>query len=169
MTQEQATLEQTFARNIAEQERNSLPGRMPSSPSASAVAPMAGSALASPPGQVNGAPVVTIKFAHGVTRLAAAARQQLRDFAPRAKQHEGIIRIVGHSSSRTGNMSYAKHLVSNFDVSVDRANAVARELIGLGVDPARLKVEAVGASMPRYHETMPNGEAENRRVEVFLQ
>lgn len=162
-------MEQTFARNIAEQESNTVAGASLPSVSVSAAGPTSGRAIRSLPGHVNGSPVVTVKFPHGVTRLNDAAKQQLSDIAARARQHPGQVRIVGHSSRRTGNMSYASHLVSNFNVSLDRANAVARELMSLGVDPEKLKVEAVGASMPRYHETMPSGEAENRRVEVFLE
>ncbi len=80
-----------------------------------------------------------------------------------------MVRVVGHASRRTGDMSYGRHIAANFNVSIDRANAVARELTRLGVEPSRLLVEAVGDSQPRYHESMPSGESENRRVEIFLE
>jgi len=46
---------------------------------------------------------------------------------------------------------------------------VARALRQAGVPAQRLVVEAVGDAQPVYYEFMPNGEAENRRVEVFVE
>jgi len=169
VTEEQATLERTFARNIAEQASNTIGSAAQPPVSRSAAGAPGGNAISELPGLVNGTPAVIIKFGHGITRLSDAAKQQLNDFAAQARRHPGLVRVVGHSSRRTGNMDHGAHLASNFNVSVDRANAVAGELVGLGIDPARLKIEAVGASMPRYHETMPSGEAENRRVEIYLE
>ena len=53
-------------------------------------------------------------------------------------------------------------------VSMARANAVAEALIGLGVDRDILTVQAVGDSEPAYTENTPEGEAGNRRAEVYL-
>ena len=45
--------------------------------------------------------------------------------------------------------------------------------VGLGDETGWLEavliVEAVADTQPRYYETMPGGEAENRRVEIFLE
>ena len=51
---------------------------------------------------------------------------------------------------------------------MDRAQVVAKELIQLGVPVEMITIEARGASSPRFVESMPSGEAENRRTEVFL-
>jgi len=77
--------------------------------------------------------------------------------------------VVGHSSSRTSNMPVEKHLIAIFQKSQARANAVAKELIREGVPASRVLVEAVGDSQPVYYESMPQGEAGNRRAEIFLQ
>ena len=80
-----------------------------------------------------------------------------------------MIRIVGHASSRTANMPVEKHLMVIFEKSQARANAVAKEIIRDGVPAARVLVEAVGDSQPIYYESMPKGDAGNRRAEIFLQ
>jgi len=76
---------------------------------------------------------------------------------------------VGHASSRTSNMTVEKHLEAIFNKSQDRANAVAKEMIRDGVPASRVLVEAVGDSQPVYYESMPQGEAGNRRAEIFIQ
>ena len=57
----------------------------------------------------------------------------------------------------------------NFKVSVDRADAVARELIRLGVKKRELVVDAMSDAQPVYFEFMPTGEAGNRRAEIYLE
>ncbi len=181
VTSEQRTLDQIYARNLAAQSspRLSVAGQQGLAPVRSTAELTANT---SPSVIVNGnaRPIATtafsgygailmVKFTHGGAGLSSRAKAQLKAFAPSAVGHPGVVRVVGHASQRTGNMSYGRHLVANFNVSVDRANAVARELTRLGVDPSRLLVEAVGDAQPRYHETMPSGESENRRVEVFLE
>ena len=46
---------------------------------------------------------------------------------------------------------------------------MAQQLARAGVNPQNILVEAVGDNQPIYYEFMPNGEAENRRVEIFLE
>lgn len=82
---------------------------------------------------------------------------------------QGYVRVVGHSSSRTPNMTAEQHLQVIFKKSQDRANAVARALIQSGVPADRVLVEAVGDSQPVYYESMPKGEEGNRRAEIFVQ
>jgi flagellar motor protein MotB len=60
-------------------------------------------------------------------------------------------------------------MLVNFSISVDRAEAVTRELIRLGAPPGSVLTEARGDSDPVYYEVMPAGEQENRRAEVFLE
>ena len=57
----------------------------------------------------------------------------------------------------------------NFNISVDRADAVARELIRLGAERDDLVVDAISDSKPMYFEFMPTGEAGNRRAEIYLE
>ena len=114
------------------------------------------------------APARTIYFAHGSTSLLAKGRELLREVAAWQREKGGAIRVVGHSSSRTGDMDPVRHKLINFKVSLDRANAVAQELIRLGIPPDKLIVSAKSDAEPIYFEIMPLGEAGNRRVEIYL-
>jgi outer membrane protein OmpA-like peptidoglycan-associated protein len=116
-------------------------------------------------------PAAVVFFPHDTTILSAEARTQVHAAvqAFQANGGQGFIRVVGHSSSRTSNMTLQRHLIWNFERSQARAKAVARELIREGVPAGKVLVEAVGDSQPVYYESMPQGEEGNRRAEIFLQ
>lgn len=118
----------------------------------------------------NGATAVVF-FPNDSVGLTAEGRAQVRAAVQqfRAAGGQGYVRVVGHSSSRTPNMSAEKHVEIIFKKSQDRANAVARELIRAGIPADRVLVEAVGDTAPVYYESMPKGEEGNRRAEIFLQ
>ena len=167
---DQSLLSQVYARNLAQQEAGNVTQTM------TADGTMVISAAGAPPPSVFGAsagvsggPALMVLFTHGGSGLGAKARGELGGLAEGLRNYQGYVRIVGHASHRTGNMSQARHVSANFNVSVDRANVVARELVRQGVAAERLIVEAVGDARPRYYENMPGGEAENRRVEIFLE
>jgi outer membrane protein OmpA-like peptidoglycan-associated protein len=117
------------------------------------------------------APTAVIYFPGDGTNLSTAARAEVRAAvaAFKANGGQGAVRVVGHASSRTGNMPVEKHLETIFDKSQARANAVAQELIHDGVPASRVLVDAVGDSQPIYYESMPQGEEGNRRAEIFVQ
>ena len=112
--------------------------------------------------------VGTIGFHHGSSRLSPAAVQVLRQITALQQQNGGTVRVVGHASSRTREMSYQAHQLTNLRQSTERANVVATELIRLGVNPQRIVVDAVADSQPIYYESMPSGEAGNRRAEIYI-
>jgi len=116
-------------------------------------------------------PTAVVMFPGDGTKLNAEGREQVRAAVTAFQQRggTGFIKVVGHSSSRTPNMPVEKHLVAIFAKSQQRANAVAAEIIRDGVPASRVLVEAVGDSQPVYYESMPEGEAGNRRAEIFLQ
>ena len=116
-------------------------------------------------------PTATVYFSGDGTTLPASARNQVRDAvaAFRANGGNGTIKVVGHASSRTPNMSVERHLEVIFQKSQARANAVAQALIRAGIPADKVIVEAVGDSQPIYYESMPKGEAGNRRAEIFVQ
>lgn len=118
-----------------------------------------------------GAPTAVIYFAGDGVALSKAAHAQVRAAAAAFKANggQGSIRVVGHSSSRTGDMSVEKHLETIFAKSQARANAVAQDLIRQGVPASKVLIDAVGDSQPVYYESMPKGEAGNRRAEIFVQ
>lgn len=119
----------------------------------------------------SGSPSAVVFFPGDTTILSGSAKLQIRAAAERfrAGGGSGFIRVVGHSSSRTGNMPLERHLVVIFEKSQQRANSVAQELIKDGIPAEKVLVEAVGDSQPVYYESMPKGEDGNRRAEIFLQ
>jgi outer membrane protein OmpA-like peptidoglycan-associated protein len=131
-----------------------------------------GAVIAASPSAMGGvAPTAVVYFPGDGVLLSAAARNQIRTAATAFKANggNGSIRVVGHASSRTGNMAVEKHLEIIFEKSQKRANAVAQELIRQGVPADHLQIDAVGDSQPVYYESMPKGEEGNRRTEIFVQ
>jgi len=117
-----------------------------------------------PPAAISGR-YSSVSSSHVVT--CAEVRQAAAAF--KAGGGAGTVKVVGHASSRTANMSVERHLEVIFQKSQARANAVAQALIRAGVPAAKVQIEAVGDSQPIYYESMPKGEDGNRRAEIFLQ
>ena len=127
-----------------------------------------------PGGAFDGAgasPSGVVYFPHDTTILGGAARNQIEAAAHAFAAHgsTGYVRVVGHSSSRSANLSLAARQQLDFDRSQARATAVARELIRDGVPADRVLVEAVGNAEPSFNTLMSQGEDANRRAEIFLQ
>ena len=112
--------------------------------------------------------VATIQFPNGSSRLNARDRRILKDVSALYRQGGAKVTVVGHSSHRTRDMDTDKHNRVNQKLSEDRAAAVSRELIRLGVAAASIQVSAVSDSQPLYYEFMPSGEAGNRRTEIYI-
>ncbi len=112
--------------------------------------------------------VATIQFNRSSANLSARDRQILATVAAAQRSDDANVLVVGHASSRTKQLSKDRHEVVNFQVSFKRANAVAQALIQAGVPSNRVTVEAVSDDQPVYSESMPNGEAGNRRTEIFF-
>lgn len=110
-------------------------------------------------------------FPNDTVSLSSAGRAQVHAAVEQFKSGggKGYIRVVGHSSSRTPNMTASQHLEIIFRKSQARANAVAQAIIHEGIPADKVLVEAVGDTQPVYYESMPKGEDGNRRAEIFLQ
>ena len=113
--------------------------------------------------------VATIHFRNGSSVLTARDRQIIANALQLKKERGGRIHVIGHASSRTRSSDPIRHKMVNYKVSVDRADAVARELIRLGVNKEELVVDAISDARPVYLEFMPTGEAGNRRAEIYLE
>lgn len=109
-----------------------------------------------------------IYFAHGSAKLSREDRQVLGQIAAALQAYGGSIRVIGHSSGRSGFSDVAHHQSANYTMSMKRAQAVARELARLGVDPAYIYVGGAADADPRYSEATKMGEAANRRADIFL-
>ncbi|TDQ83174.1 OmpA family protein [Dongia mobilis] len=124
--------------------------------------------VAVPPLPPAGQPVGIVYFNNGSARLSRDDNRVIQQVAEMQRYYGGVIRIVGHASQRTGNMDYFRQGEVNYKVSADRANSVARAFTKAGVPGHLVQVAAAGAVNPVSLETMPAGEANNRRVEIFL-
>jgi outer membrane protein OmpA-like peptidoglycan-associated protein len=124
--------------------------------------------VAVPPLPPAGQPVGIVYFNNGSARLSRDDTRVIQQVAEMQRYYGGVIRIVGHASQRTGNMDYFRQGEVNYKVSADRANSVARAFTKAGVPGHLVQVAAAGAVNPVSLETMPAGEANNRRVEIFL-
>lgn len=114
--------------------------------------------------------VETIYFKSGSANLDHRDRQKIGAAAEKYKQRRGgIIRVVGHASSRTQNITEVQQMMTNWKISQRRAAAVADALIRAGVAPDSVVVEAVSDREPIYVESLPAGEAGNRRAEIYLE
>jgi outer membrane protein OmpA-like peptidoglycan-associated protein len=144
---------------------------------APALAPTPATAVGQPPlvpaqGTVGSGKVElvgVIFFAHGSSALDGRDAQVLAQIAQLHKQYGGIIRVIGNASARTGNLDQVEHELANFEVSTERAGAVAAKLASYGVPSTSIIIEARSDSQPIYHEFMPTGEAGNRRAEIYLE
>lgn len=112
--------------------------------------------------------VATIQFGNGSAKLTQEDIRILKEVVSIHQQQGGVIRVVGHASSRTQNMSVQKHETVNAKMSMGRADRVARQLLSLGLPGEHLFVGGVSDHQPLYQEVMPSGEAGNRRTEIFV-
>jgi len=112
--------------------------------------------------------VATIHFAHSSSKLDERDKRVIAQVASAQRQNDADIVVVGHASGRTQQLDKVEHELANFRISMARANRVADELIARGVAPEKVLVEAVADENPRYSETMPTGEAGNRRTEIYF-
>ncbi|MBV9985903.1 type VI secretion system protein TssL, long form [Bradyrhizobium sp.] len=76
------------------------------------------------------------------------------------------IKIVGHTDNSP---IRTVRFPSNFELSVERAKAVAAVLKPGLADPNRVYVEGKGPDSPIASNATPEGRAKNRRVEIFIE
>jgi len=116
----------------------------------------------------NSRKVATIRFKNGSDSLDGTDVYILRQVAALYEQNGGVIRVIGHASSRTRNMDPVRHKLVNYRMSSERADAVASALVRLGLPKDAIVVGAASDSEPVYREVMPTGEAGNRRAEIYI-
>ncbi len=119
-------------------------------------------------GVVGAKPDAVIHFEVGSARIGAGDRKKLSQIAALQRQSGGMVKVVGHASSRTRELPVDRHKVVNLRVSQERSSAVVTSLIKMGVDSRNIIVESVSDSAPLARESMPSDEAKNRRTEIFL-
>lgn len=108
-----------------------------------------------------------IRFAENAYDVPAEERVRVARIAELALATSATVVVVGHASPPTGRGT-AEVEEANLRVSLDRANAVADLLAGLGVDRARIVVQGKGDNEPEVVDNGPAAAAANRRAEIFL-
>lgn len=115
--------------------------------------------------------VPTILFDAGSTTLSLHARQQIQQLADALKKPERTntkVVVTGYTDA-TGNAH------ANYRVGLERALAVAQELVFDGIARERLIVRSSGEQHPIAPNTYPDGRdnpegrARNRRVELTIE
>lgn len=105
--------------------------------------------------------LIRVFFASGGARIADAAELRIAEAARLLTSGAQRAEVVGHADANGSKAANAR-------VSAARAEAVYRELLRLGVAPAKLSVSARGADEPiRTNETL-EGRKDNRRVDILL-
>ncbi|MCR9254976.1 MAG: OmpA family protein [Alphaproteobacteria bacterium] len=110
----------------------------------------------------------TVYFGHSSANLSNEDRRVIEGVRRLQAETGGVLRVVGHASSRTRNLAPDRQQVANLRVSQKRADAVANALIRAGVPANRVLVSSQGDNQPVFYESMPVGEAGNRRAEIYL-
>lgn len=134
----------------------------PAAADLAALAPSAGPALLS----IAGRKLATINFARGGSGISSEARALLREIAAMQRIEGRTIRIVGHASAAPGGDSVARR-ISNFNVSQDRATAIAAALIELGARPEVIEIAAMADAEPLERGVAATHPA-NQRAEIFM-
>lgn len=128
-----------------------------------------GAAMPMGKGRIEGTKIATILFGNGSSGLNAHDRRILKEVVKLHQRQGGKVTVVGHASSRTRDMDSVRHKMVNYRLSVNRAERIAAQLRRYGMNPDALVVDARSDTMPLYYETMPSGEAGNRRAEIYFQ
>jgi len=94
-------------------------------------------------------------FASGSATITSAGQKRLFEFF-RSQNAKGYI-IIGHTDSRGSN-------ASNYKLSKARANSVAA--IGKSAGARIVEIQGAGERQPVASNATPEGQAQNRRVEI---
>lgn len=104
----------------------------------------------------------TIKFKVAKTELDPESHSLLDQIADVIKQNNvKKLLIAGHTDS-----SHTEDY--NLKLSLDRANAVKRYLVGKGIASETLLTQGYGKRKPRASNATEEGRSQNRRVEFFI-
>ena len=107
-----------------------------------------------------------VLFEPGQAAVLDAFKPVAARVAATLDKEPGHIKIVGHTDTTP---IRTVRFPSNFELSVERAKAVAAVLkLGLA-DSSRVDIEGKGPDVPIASNATPEGRAKNRRVEIFIE
>ena len=122
----------------------------------------------------SGAPVqvAVIQFGPLSSELNGKDQAVLARVAQVQRTNGGKLRIIAHaaqdSAQGAGPVTEASAR-DNFEMSRQRALAVANQLLRLGVPADRIAAEAASDEEPAYETNTARGIAANRRAEIFVE
>jgi outer membrane protein OmpA-like peptidoglycan-associated protein len=135
------------------------PAQGAAAPPREAAAPAAPPVDAAPP-PVRRVVLRGIKFGSDTAYIEPASAGVLELVAERMRENPQIrVRIKGHTDERASE-------AHNLELSLERAEAVKRILVGFGIAPDRLETVGLGEKEPIASNDTPEGRALNRRVEL---
>lgn len=103
-----------------------------------------------------------LSFASGAVTLPSNASQTLDRYVDVMTRYpELVISIEGHTDNRGP-------AAANIELSTERVLSVARYMIGVGINPARVKLYGHGESRPRAANATAEGREQNRRIEIIV-
>lgn len=103
-----------------------------------------------------------VQFATGTSEVNASGREGLARFAGVVASYPGLRFMVEGHTDNVGSVA------ANNELSLRRAIAVRDYLIGQGVAASSIDVNGLGSSMPIADNSVADGRARNRRVEIVL-
>lgn len=113
-----------------------------------------------------------ILFATGKSTLQSSAQSSLSDFAANVliPYADIDVAIQGYTDNQGwSNCTAEESAQKNVDLSLQRAQAVSTYLIKQGVPTSQIKsIEGLGEENPVADNSTSAGQAENRRVEIYL-
>ncbi len=107
-----------------------------------------------------------VLFESGQATVLDAFKPVAARVAATLDKEPGHIKIIGHTDNTA--ISTVR-FPSNFELSVERAKAVAAVLKRGLTDSNRVDLEGKGPDVPIASNATPEGRAKNRRVEIFIE
>jgi outer membrane protein OmpA-like peptidoglycan-associated protein len=112
--------------------------------------------------------VAVIQFGAGSAGLTSNDFAILQRVAEMQRNNRATVRIVAHAQQDAAGSSADQVARANYEVSRQRALAVANQLVRLGVPANRIVAEAASDAEPAFETTSARGIAANRRAEIFV-
>jgi outer membrane protein OmpA-like peptidoglycan-associated protein len=112
--------------------------------------------------------VAVIQFGLGSAGLTGNDFAILQKVAEIQRNNRATVRIVAHALQDAVGSSADQAARANYEVSRQRALAVANQLVRLGVPANRIVAEAASDAEPAFETTSARGIAANRRAEIFV-
>lgn len=103
-----------------------------------------------------------VLFPVGSSALSEAGRAKIREIATVLQDYpDSDVYVRGYTSAEGADDM-------NFELSQRRAQVVANELVGAGIDPRRIDARGMGESNPIASNDTESGRIQNRRVEINI-